>query len=269
MRYLAGAAGLAALLSACGYDDATAPPAGGATTRLEQLSGEITSARYDPDTDTVIITGAPYDDGNLDGVYVRDPALDLNGFQAFRNNPAGFSPYIAYWRSSATGATQAGVVRNADYFDLGYGGSIYRRDATTTIPRQGLASYTADYVGLIAFENASGLERTQGDVRMEVDFADERMRGFVTNRVNLSTGDAMLNVVLNDSTFANGHATNGTAVSRDGAGETVESGRYEALFGGVDAAEVVGVFVLSSTVDRGALTDLRARETGIFIGTRD
>lgn len=236
---------------------------------VERLSGEITSARYDPDTDTVIIVGAPYDDGNLEGVYTRDPALDLNGFRAYRNSPTGFSPYIAYWRVSPTGATQAGVARNADYFDLGYGGTIYRRDATTTIPREGLASYTADYVGLVAFENAGGLERTRGDVRIEVDFADERMRGFVTNRVNVDTGEALLEVVLNDATFENGHATGGTAVSRDGTGTTVESGTYQALFGGEDAAEVVGVFILSSTVERGGITGLRAREEAIFIGTRD
>lgn len=256
-------AGLVALAGACGYDT---PGTEEVTTTFEVLSGEITSARYDADTDTVVIVGAPYDDGLLAGTYLRDPGLDVNGFRAYRN-PGGFSSYIAYWRTSDSGATSAGVVRNADYFDFGYGGSIYRRDASTTIPREGLASYTAGYVGLIAFNGQAGLNVTRGDISIEVDFADERMRGFVVNRENVSTGTPLPNLVLNDATFSNGHSTGGTAISREPDGTPIEQGTYAALFGGPDAAEVVGVFVIESSVPGPG--NVTARETGVFSGTRD
>ena len=229
-------------------------------------SGDVTAVSYDSGTDTLTITGTPFDDDNIDGDYVRTPGADVVGaggtWLAYQNDPVGLSPYTAYIRASAGGEVTAGVVNNEDYFDFGYGGSFYSVNVNGGTPG-GLATYSGDYVGLRVFTGASGIDTATGDVDMEVDFGDNRVRGFITNR-QIVGGAGLPNLILNDGTIANGDFS-GTAVSRTG-GNEVESGTYNGSFAGVGASTLVGVFVVTDTVTD---PDVTVQETGVFIADKD
>ena len=278
MKHILYAGAAVCALAACdGNTISVFPPAGGGgvpdipssnTCNAGGLncSGDVTAVSYDSGTDTLTITGTPFDDDNIDGDYVRTPGADVVGaggtWLAYQNDPVGLSPYTAYIRASAGGEVTAGVVNNEDYFDFGYGGSFYSVNVNGGTPG-GLATYSGDYVGLRVFTGASGIDTATGDVDMEVDFGDNRVRGFITNR-QIVGGAGLPNLILNDGTIANGDFS-GTAVSRTG-GNEVESGTYNGSFAGVGASTLVGVFVVTDTVTD---PDVTVQETGVFIADKD
>lgn len=274
-QFLCAGAALMALAACDGNTITVFPPVGGGGTVIPPTSncdtgvecqGDVTFVAYDEDTDTLTIAGTPFDDDNINGDYVRVPGNDIAAaggtWLAYENAPVGLSPYTAYIRASASGQVSAGVVNNDDYFDYGYGGSFYAVNGGVSVPVAGLATYTGDYVGLRVFDGSDGLEVATGDVDMEVDFGDERIRGFITNRA-IQGGGALEDLVLNDGVITGG-SFSGTAISRDGGGAVIEEGTYEGQFAGTGASELVGIFIVQDTTDA-----INVQETGVYTATQD
>lgn len=240
------------------------PSAGGsAANSVSEEQGDLTSATYDPATDTLVIESLPFDNGLTAGTYVRRAALDTNGYRAYVNTN-GARNYVALWGASngGTGSVSAGVVATGDYAGHGHGGSAYGRSGTTTLPTTGIGRFTGRYAGLMTFDGAGGLQRTAGTLNLDVDFADAKVEGMVTNRRIVTTATAQDNLILATTAIVDGKFTGGSAASFDGAGDEVETGTYEGLIGGADGMEVAGVIVITNST---AAVVNPTRETGVFV----
>ena len=252
-------------------------------------SGEVTAVVYDDggtpgdDSDDILtITGTPFDENPLAATYVRaDPSFDLPGFLTFTNDdPELFNVYIANYGTSSGGEVAAGVIGVEGYQDYGYGGTYLLISGTPSIPTEGLVAFTGQSAGVIAFNGSGQLFQTWGDVTMEVDFTDNRLKGFITNRnwVNPFTGDGgtLTSLVLNDTDISGG-SFSGTVNSYDGA-DVVESGTYTGAFGGTGNAMAGAIESFAANDDvagAGGFTDpdtafpsddgITVRDTSVFI----
>ncbi|MBZ0127964.1 MAG: hypothetical protein K8F59_02500 [Rhodobacteraceae bacterium] len=253
-----------ALLSGCGGVTVGPLPSAPATVTETVEQGDLTRATYDSVTDTLTIESLPFDNGLFAATYTRAPALDVNGFRAYVNTN-GARSYVALWGISngGTGAVSGGTVGTGDYVGYGHGGSIYGRTGTTTVPTTGIGRFTGRYAGLMTFDGTGGIQRTEGDLNLDVDFADARVEGVVNNRMNVTTATAQNDVILATTTIVDGRFTGGTATSYDLAGDAVETGTYEGLIGGATGLEVAGVIILDQK--KGGAVLNATRETGIFV----
>lgn len=206
--------------------------------------------------------------------------------------------YRALYGVSTSGRGSFAIVRTGAYIPYGFGGFIYSRDGGVVLPTSGQANYTGDYAGLRDFNGKGGMEMTTGDMEMSIDFndfnADESatgngagIQGWVTNRrvFDLNGNDITATVLaeINDDknpdfdltelptlVFAvgpgvldnNGEAEGalGSTINSNGSLEALESGNYYAVISGDDADEVVGVIVVTASVN-----GVTVRETGGFI----
>lgn len=224
-------------------------------------TGDVSTATYDPGTDTLTINSLPFDDGDFEATYARSPAFDVNGFKAYMNDPASARRYIAYWgvTNNGAGSASAGVVATGNYLNHGFSGATYGRDGTTPIPQSGVANFTGRYAGLLTYDGKGGIDRTSGDVTLDVDFADAKVEGGITNRVNITTATAQNTLILATSTIKDGKITGGTASSWSGVTQ-IEDGTYEGIIGGIDGMEIAGIVVITDST--GAFP---TKETGAFV----
>ncbi|MFZ1468761.1 MAG: hypothetical protein WAT09_07235 [Paracoccaceae bacterium] len=209
---------------------------------------------------------------------------------------------------SNSGRTGFTIVRTGAYESYGFGGFLMSRDATgVTLPDgtdgSGQATYSGKYGGVRDFDGAPGLQLTDGDMTVDIDFKDfnrgDAVKGVVRNRHiydlagNDITGNvlaamdakydpddvAAASVALPVLTFdvgpgaidANGEIR-GVLGSRitdyrgtDPQRIIFEAGNYYAIVSGPDAAgqEIVGIIVVES--ENPYLGNVTARETGGFI----
>lgn len=245
-------------LAGCGALSSTTS----ATTETTEyvVNGDMTAASYDVTTDTLTISSIPFDNGVFAATYTRNAALDTNGFRAYVNTN-GLRNYVALWgiSNNGTGKVGAGVVATGDYLNHGFSGSTYGRDASSTLPTTGLATFTGRYAGLLTYDGSGGVDRTTGTVNIDVDFTDGVVEGTVTNRSNVTQATAQDNVILATTYITDGKFSSGVATSYN-AGVEVEKGTYEGIIGGDTGLEVAGVIILTSTT--GALP---TKETGVFV----
>ena len=179
----------------------------------------------------------------------------------------------------------------------GFGGFIYQRENSVTLPTSGQAIYSGVMAGMRDFNGSTGLEYTTANVQIAIDFDDfnettggrgDAVRGRISDRViydingNDITADVISRIEVDNNvtlgaypvaTFTiqpgvldeNGEIL-GTVQSfyTDSAGQTAifEEGNYYAIVSGDDAEEIVGVVVLETTLDPAATS---VRETGGFI----
>lgn len=278
-------------------------------------AGYATNINYSgPTTDTFTVQNLPFVGNN---VFTRDPVLSGLG----SNSPYGVYESAATYTDSVTGApinqftyraiyatspsgkTQFAIVRTGDFVNYGFGGFIYQRNGTVTLPTSGQASYAGDYAGLVDYNGTSGINYTTGAMTMAIDFnafntsqtgaAANAVYGYVTNRKVFDTNgndvtqtvlDA-LNTAKNTTltalpnlifTVAPGVMTSngeiagqvGSSVPSGGSSAAYESGTYYAVLADNpthNVGEVVGIITVTSTYPGASLT---ARETGGFILAR-
>lgn len=188
-----------------------------------------------------------------------------------------------------TPTTQFAIVRTGSYIDYGFGGFIYQRDDSVTLPSSLQATFSGQSAGLRDFGNQSGLQYTTADVNLSIDFNDfndgETFRGDgVVGRIfNRRVFDLDGNDITNDVVATLGDADNpetsipdvnfevGPDVLDDNGdlitniqstlsnGDEYESGTFYAIVSGDNAEEVVGVFVLEAN------DEAQSRDTGGFI----
>ncbi|MBZ4021485.1 hypothetical protein CKO11_03275 [Rhodobacter sp. TJ_12] len=167
-----------------------------------EAEGSARGISYDAQTDTIRVDNLPFDGSNTP--YSRSSALPniggatLSASSAFRvyeapkvvpdnvtNDSITQMVYSAVYGESVNqvnGAprTSFAIVRTGSYTQYGFGGFVFERNGTVTIPMptadtaagstQGV--FTGDYAGMVDFDGAAGLVYVSGDARVTVDFED-------------------------------------------------------------------------------------------------
>ena len=224
--------------------------------------GEVLAVTYDAGTDTLSITGTPFDETPLAATYVRAPA-DVNGIPTYMNDENPFNTYTAYYTESAGGEIAVGATGIDGYQDYGYGGTFVLLSDPASLPSTGLAEFTGAVAGLVAYLGSGSLDTSTGDILMQVDFTDNRIKGFVTSRTfSGGLGTTPTSLVLNDTTIVGG-SFEGTVNSYTGPDE-IETGTYSGYFAGGSGDYIGGTY---EAINPDYATDVTSRDTGVFIAT--
>ncbi len=285
-------------------------------------AGTATGFAYNAGDDTFYVDNLPFDGDNS---YRRGTTVSTLGggaYQVYENDPVSIDPqtgnpinnftYRALYGKSTTGQTEFAIVRSGSYAGFGFGGFIYHRNATDNngdpvslvVPNctgDCSAQYTGSYAGVRVFNGRGGIEYSQGDAEMVLDFEDfnSGQTGavlYVRNRrlfdsdgndvtaayltaledvddqttiVNTGGGARipnMVSVIANNNADPNGEIVGemtSQVVNSDGTVVPLESGNYYAVLSGTDASEIVGVVVVESDDPR--LDGSQVQETGGFI----
>jgi hypothetical protein len=249
---------------------------------------------YNSVDDTFTVDNLPFDGGD-DTPYSRGQAVGSLGpyavYEAVEQDPDSETNatinqfrHRAIYGVSTSGNTKFAIVRTGAYINYGFGGFVYERNGSVTLPTTGQALYNGVGAGLRDYKGRGGLEYTTSDVQIAVDFDDFNettgryegaVDGFVFNRKvynlagdditsdiygrvgadNSATLTAIPTAVFNVSTNAldaNGEITGtlGSRFAKDN-GDVVayEAGQYYGIISGDGAEEIVGIIVLESTID--------------------
>lgn len=308
--------------------DGTPPQPGDySVTRLEAEDGNgggyVSGVIYDSDGDKFLVDGLAFDGSNTYSRWTNPGKLgpDQGGYAVYAadvtvqdfltGQPIGqVQPYRAIYGMSANNTsatderprTSFAIVRTGGYTHYGFGGFLYARNGSVTLPEQpfgpghsGQATFSGDYAGLRVFDNTGGLEYTQGRATIDVDFRDfnsnQAVKGAITDRqvfdengVEITQrgsqiGDGGLLLPDIDFVVSPGLAPldpsgeiAGNVVSRveDSSGNRVdyETGTYYGVIAGdlndpADRGEIVGIIVIESPDNRDP--NRSVQETGGFI----
>jgi hypothetical protein len=249
---------------------------------------------YDSANDTFTVDNLPFDGGE-DTPYIRGEAVGSLGpyavYEAVQQYPDTATNatinqfrHRAIYGVSTSGNTEFAIVRTGAYVGYGFGGFVYERNGSVTLPTTGQALYNGKGAGLRDYDGRGGLEYTTSDVQIAIDFDDFNAEtgryegavdGFLFNRriYNLA-GEEITNDVLgrinekNNSSLTaiptavftistnaldpNGEIT-GNLTSRFGNnnGDVVEyeNGTYYGIISGDNADEIVGIIVTENSAD--------------------
>lgn len=251
--------------------DPDAPGGSGDLTVPEELAGNLSGATYDPAAQTLTVSLQALDGGETDQAYVRDPSLDLNGFEAYTLQETGTQrKFVALFRESPSGAVQAGTISDGGQFVNVFRGGTFARVDAFTLPSSGLATYTGGYVGLTnagvtqpgpagpPFDPAQAT-RVTGDVLINADFADASVNGGIRNRTVIETGEEFDDVFLEVTGIDADGAFEGRAM-RD---PQTQMGDYAGIFGGEEASDIAGLIFVTpvegepNLIESGAFTAAR------------
>ena len=205
-------------------------------------------------------------------------------------------PYHAIYGESAR--SRFAIIRTGGYADYGFGGFIYERNGTVVLPPAGTtgqAGFTGRYAGMRVFSGMGGLEFTEGDMQIAIDFGDfndtNAVSGMLFNRVAYDEDGVLvtegtdgsggqlplpnLHFVIEsnvDTLTANGEIAGkviSTYVETDEneAVDPYEEGFYYGIISGDTTTgtggEIVGVLVFTSSDPR--YDNVNVQETGGFI----
>lgn len=158
------------------------------------VAGVTYTAASGGNPETFTVDGLAFDGGN---VYQRDNQVGSLGPFAVYEADALYSDDVtgvpinqfthrAIYGVSRSGRTQFALVRTGAYTGYGFGGFVYQRNGSVTLPATGQASYSGAYAGLRDFDGAGGLEYTTADMTIDIDFNDfnegDGVKGRVYNR---------------------------------------------------------------------------------------
>lgn len=267
-------------------------------------SGDVSNITFsagllanDPSDDSLILTGLPFDDDPLGAEFTYlttipgGNGVDYDIYENQETTPIpGFNRYLAIYKQTSGGEITVGVAAIEGYQQFGYSGAWYDVDnVTASIPTLGLVGYTGDYAGTLTLDGSGALYLTDGTLRMEVDFTDSYLKGFIEDRdvysvsaagvlsdllrdgqTPLSLGDDRPTLVLNDTRITDG-SFEGTVNSYKDDGSVLETGTYQGFFGGSDASVVGGLVraIGDFDIDGDEETDpnediFTARDLGVF-----
>lgn len=295
-----------------------------------QGGGYAESISYDSGADTFTVDNLAFDGLNT---YQRSgqagsisPYASLNGYKVFEaevtvpdfltGNPVDqIVPYHAIYGESTTTVSVNGVpqprtkfaiVRTGGYGDYGFGGFVYARNGGVTLPpaaQTGQAIFAGKYAGMRIYNGRSGLEFTQADMQVSIDFGDfnsnDAIDGRIYNRTIVGSDGSAVAVgnqaedlgqlplpdlrfviqagvdSLNDAGEIAGTLKSVRPANpgyTDGPTDPYESGYYYGVLAGDlnsgAGGELVGVIVIKSDDPRIGQTGVQAQETGGFILVR-
>lgn len=258
---------------------------------------------YNSTDDTFTVDNLPFDGDNT---YARGTAVGSLGPYAVYEAASQYTDpttgtvinqlsHRAIYGISTSTNTQFAIVRTGAYLDYGFGGFVYQRNNSVTLPTTGQAGYAGTVSGIRDFDGAGGLEYSTGDIQVAIDFEDFNedtglyggVRGEITNRrIYDINGTDITNTVLtriedeneitltsiptahllvsNGAMDENGEILGSMAsyyTNSSGDVDTFETGNYYAIVSGDNAEEIVGIIVLETSID--PIGDVR--ETGGFI----
>lgn len=267
--------------------------------------GFATNISYNSEDDTFSVDNLAFDGDN---VYARGTDVSSLGPFAVYEADAQFPDVVdgeiinqfthrAIYGVSNSGNSQFAIVRTGSYINYGFGGFVYQRDNSVTLPTSGQAKYTGSMAGIRDFQGSGGLEYTTGDVEVRIDFDDfddstgqrgDGISGEITNRVifdiegNDITSDVIARINADNSleldslpilkidvgpgTLDDNGEILGTLQSNYlDANDTLqvyEQGNYYAVVAGDNAEEITGILVVTNTLDP---VGTEVRETGGFV----
>lgn len=243
----------------------------------EELADSLDSFTYDPDNETLTITGVPTDDGVFNGVYSRRAALDRVGYEAYTAQDGSLDPHVTAYVRDIRG-TQGVVVFTGNQFEQTFKGSAYNNTSysapvvSASVQDGGLVTYAGTYVGLLNIAGtdedllavadgtpASALSEqateATGDVVITGDFQDNSVTGVIYNRVLADFNSAVeLEPGTDDPLALDDIALDSAAIGDDGSflgSATIKNsviGSYGGIFGGQGATEVAGVISVSGHI---------------------
>ena len=269
---------------------------------------------YDPVNDEFSVDNLGFDGDNI---YTRvtgtNFATNVSDYAIYEaaaqypdsqtGNPVDQFTHRAIYGVSATTGNKFAIVRTGSYIPYGFGGFVYQREGGVTLPSTGQAVYTGRSQGIRDKNGAGGLQYTNADITIAIDFDDfddttgtrgDAVSGTISNRriFDLDGNDITSTVVgsiradlnltaaqlpgIPDALFTVGPGNldeNGellgeitsTYVNSNNQTQIFEEGNYYAIVSGANADEIVGVFVLETTVDPSAD---QVRDTSGFIAVR-
>lgn len=274
----------------------------------EEGNGYARSVRYDGDTDTFVVDNLAFDAAN---VYQRGTdvsSLGAGQYAVYESttpfpdsstgdpiDQLGYRAIYGVSKNSKNGtpATQFAIVRTGSYVGYGFGGFLYQRNGSVTLPDTGQATFTGKTAGIRDFNGAGGLEYTTGQLKIDIDFEDfndvtgtrgDGVKGTLSNRrvFDARGNDITVDVaqridptltaiptalfkvgpgVLKDSGDVTGEVFSSYTDS-DGRTQDFEEGNYYAVVSGDDPSEIAGVIVIENDVE---FDDVTVRETAGFI----
>ena len=231
-------------------------------------TGDVIAVTFDPGPtgapgdDTLTLTGLPWDDAPVPGVYTFFGTQ--NGYNVYENTlPGTFNSYLAIYDQSAGGEIEVGVTKIEGYLDFGYGGTFALLNDPATLPALGLTEFTGLAAGLTTYDTTGARGTTTGVILMQVDLTDNKVRGEITGRAEAGGAGGALpgTLVLNDADIAGGSFA-GTVNSYDAMGEVLETGTYNGQFAGGSGDHIGGFY---EAVNPEYDPDITSQDSGIFI----
>lgn len=246
------------------------------------IGGNLNRINFDPATETLLVDMTAFDASEALATYTRTPALDQNGYLAYQVNEGNLQrTFTALTRQSDRGTVLAAIVADGGQFNRRFGGGYYARLVPLTMPvpdgtqNSGLVTYTGDYVGLFTPGANSGNPgipvevdtatnyRVEGDILLNVSFADLAVNGAVFNRQLIDTAGAPV-LALESISLINAAIDPDTG-SFLGSVEFYLTdqnvvGNYGGAFAGTDASDVGGVLLINPIRDEDQLW-----ENGAFV----
>lgn len=266
--------------------------------------GLLTSVTYNALDDNFVVDNLGFDGGN---VYERDNQVStLNNYAVYEASTTTLDSLtgdeidqIDLYRlivgvstntEDGDARTSFAIARTGGFVGYGFGGFIYERNGSVTLPTTGQARFSGGYAGVRVSSGTTGLEFTRGDMTVDIDFRDfnsnDAVKGLISNReafeadgtpITTSTTGLQLpnlNFAISQGTASlteDGEisGTMGSSIiADDGTLETYETGTYYGVIAGDmtdagDGGELVGIFVVESQDPR--FESVTAQETGGFI----
>ncbi|KIC12950.1 thymidylate synthase [Leisingera sp. ANG-M1] len=286
-RYWLGLAAASAL-SACGggnpfaTPDPTDPDTGTSATIPEALAGDVDSVSYNATDQTLTVTGVGLDETPFTATYIRKPALDRNGYEAYTVQDNALTEHSTAYVRQAEGG-YAAVVMTGGQFGTFQGGTTYGRDGSYSAPDTstpgGIVSYAGTYVGLLNIDGDSGdlltptpgtdpsilpgqAAEITGDAFLNADFTgDGEVKGRIYNRqITDMPAVAVEDLTLTNTTIASDGSFTGSVVA-----DNANVGEYGGVFSGADAASVAGSVHAENHIEAFSGNTPPIEEFGIFV----
>lgn len=274
--------------------DPTPPGAPTPTNTIpDSIRKNLESASYDAATQTLSLTLTALDGTTLNPQYTRTPGLDIGPYRAFtaQNDPLDrhFIALAAQSRDPGQ-STRAVTVADGGQFNRYWGGGYYERTGGYTppavAPNSGLVSYAGTYAGVTNVHAPGGnllpvppvppvdpsvlprqSARTNGEIFMNVDFADNAVNGSIYNRQFTDYGIALPTVVLVDGVIDANGAFLGSVEYENVL--STDIGDFGGIFGGANAGGMAGIVQLTQFDGVGDPLLLDAeQEHGVFVLTQ-
>lgn len=253
----------------------------------EAVAGNLSSVRYNPDLETLVVRGIAQDDTPINAVYNRTPALDRVGYEAYTYQDGSLDRHTTVYIKDIDG-TRAAVAVTGVQFEEYFGGVTYGRAGVYNPPaasnsNSGLVTYAGDYVGLLNGPGDGGsllpinddngsvdpfsfeAAEVTGRVVITGDFAQNKVSGIVYDREFLDAGlygipTEITNLALDASDIDPATGSFVGQVSQ----VNQSRGTYGGIFGGPNAAAVAGGLYAENHID-GVDNE---NEYGIFVLTQ-
>ena len=262
MKHILLGLGLCLGLTACGGEAPFGQAGGdetGAATIPAELSNNLESFTFNPDTQTLTIRGVDLEDGPFENVYRRRPGLDRGDYQAYTAQDGSLDRHSTAYVRDVRG-TRAAVAVTGGQFRYIFAGGAYSNtsysapDAPQAQTETGLVSYAGNYVGLL---NASGsgedlipvtpgtpdgirpsqAAEVTGVILLNASFSDGTVNAGITDRVIV---DAPTIEVADLELAPTSIEADGTFFG-DVTVDLQNRGEYGGIFGGNGATEVAGI----------------------------